>query len=446
MKQSFTTTSRFLNETVPMHWVHKRAPVWMTPFQGEPIPRLGAGLPSPKTPRTPAEIAFTLRTFPTEQAIFFPDTNFFSKAIDPLVWEALLSKRIAITPLVWEELQPWLTKPFYNQQVSDLVVDARAVRVSGLGSGDRLSMRPLSSHARDRIIFLDLDSDFRDYGYDYYMNLLEVRKLIGREILEELMTKHGSKYDDQMFVAECQKRYGERGLRVAKDALEKSESPTFSADEQLITMASLTAILAGHETFVLTWDTGVQEQYFKLQRLIINDYICNRAGQILASYPGAAPFRRVEVPPRGEIRVDKCRISKWENPIAGDSFQAAIADPGFYEHILPKHFRPVCTYCLLFGGHEKSLQVSEFCHCLECEITPLLQTKTNADGRNTDLHGILDCHIGSMEGGKMMVCLCENRITTCCGLRVSVFDKFAALNTEEQTSEYTFGRIIVPSF
>src|SRR5205823_6275916 len=124
---------------------------------------------------------------------------------------------------------------------------------------------------RDRIIFLELNGDFADYGYGYYFDLLALRRLVGREVWQEVRTRNpGATVAD--FNAECQKRYGERGLRVAKEVLRKGDSPTFLADEQLTVLAVLTAVLTGHHAVLLTRDLAVQEQFFKLFQLLVDDY------------------------------------------------------------------------------------------------------------------------------------------------------------------------------
>jgi hypothetical protein len=443
MKKNYTTTSRYLNDAKPIGWSHATVPpVWVTPFGMTPIPRLGCGLPSEKLDVSTTQLAAILRTFPQPQAIIFPDTNFFSRKIDKSIWDAVLTRRVAITPLVWQELQPWLKNPHYNHEIRDVVLEARESFDASQRCSDHLIRNPGNAPLHQRIIFLDVSDDFTKYGYDHYLSMLKVRKLVGREIDAELRAKHGQSYTKSQFNAACQQRFGERGFRVAKDALDKIDSPTFFADEQLIVMAAQTAVLSGQETFLLTWDTGVQEQYFKLHHLLIGDWCACCAGYAADAFPETLPLRRTVVPP--DRRDDPT------NPVCGDEIiTAMISQKDFQSEILVQDFSPVCTYCLLIGGDSNGLKVSEFAFCLEGQLTTVLEVKSLTNGQNTPSHGSRNCHVSGgpgFFGGQPfnMISLFHDRMTTVASVPISVIDAHAVLLNREQSFEHTYGSIIIP--
>ena len=432
-KKHYTPTSGYLDGKKPIavSRVHD-----FFNLQGRPSRRLTFSIPTPKLPTPSWDLAHRLRHFFPPNVIYFPDTNFFTKKISPLVWEAMLTKRIAITPMVAEELQPWLTTPFHNKWLRDIIIDARQ-RTTG-NSLERLALFNSSDLRHERIIFLDLDEHFLDYAYQYYFDLLSIRRLIGLEIAKELEAASGKPADEDTVNTELMRRYGDRGLRVGREAFAKAKSPTFLADEQMIVMAGLTAILSGHETALLTWDTAIQEQHHKLWQLIDADYVAHWSAEWAAQSTNIQEFQEV-------------RLGDQPNTIIGGENlkMMAVYRDGWNQAVLPQTFHPVFAGCLLIGGETRQMVVTPYVFCAEKEIKQLLRIKVKTEGKNTDRFGDCDC---CMAGGKPgpdgrmseHIFIFQPVMTTSCGVRLSAIDCHSALLTTEAIYRVVPSNIILP--
>jgi hypothetical protein len=268
-KKNYSVTSRYFDEKKPVFVKTTKH----FDINGRHFSRLSFGDAEARMDAPTWEFAHRIRNALPPNAIFFPDTNFFSRPMGRLVWEAVLEKRLAITPMIRQEIQPWLDRPDHNQETRDLIA-------ASIGSPRNPQKQLLNFDPRsplsERIILPSLNADFLDHGYQHYFNLLALRRLIGLELATEL----GLPPNLDAMTVELKRRFGDRGYLVSREAFTKGTRPNFLADEQMLVMAALTAVCTGHETVILTWDTAIQEQFRKLWHLIVGDYVAFCTGEV----------------------------------------------------------------------------------------------------------------------------------------------------------------------
>jgi hypothetical protein len=432
-KKNYSVTSRYFDEKKP---VFVKATKHFD-INGRHFSRLSFGDSEPRMDAPTWEFAHRIRKSLPANAIFFPDTNFFSRPMGRLVWDAIFEKRVAISPMIRQEIQPWLDRPVHNKQARDIIV-------SSIGSSQDSQKQLLSfdprSRLSERIIFPSLNADYLDHGYQFYFNLLAVRRLIGLELAAELRLPATL---DAM-TAELMRRFGDRGYLVSREVFTKGTKANFLADEQMIVMAALTALCTGHETVILTWDTAIQEQFRKLWHLMASDYVDYCTGEVVS--------RTMDITQVKELKNE----SGHEHLIVPDKVKAfLVPTAGFHERVLPPNPSPVLSICLTVGGELKSggkikyLRVTPDAFCAESYMAAFLRQKIANGGKNTNRFGECDCfvsHGNNLPDGRpaILVAVFEPKFLECCGMKLSTMDKHAALLTKELVYEHEMSRIIMP--
>src|ERR1035437_5612650 len=132
-KPNLTITSRFLEESRRIAVKRTPSPFPDPPPGRRPIGRLCFEGPSPKLDWPIADLAHAIAVDSLQDAVFFLDTNVFTKELDLALWNAFCTRRIIIVPAIWEELKPWLKTPFCNQAIRDSVVSAVQGQVARAG-------------------------------------------------------------------------------------------------------------------------------------------------------------------------------------------------------------------------------------------------------------------------------------------------------------------------
>jgi hypothetical protein len=168
-----------------------------------PIGRLHSKGPSPKLDWATSDLVDAISAS-QEDAIFFPDTGVFTRDLDVASWNALCARRILITPGVWTELLPWLKTPFCNKEIRNSVVAAVKNQV-GITDQSQTAIR-------SNVEVLLLNENFTNHGYEYYLKLLTLRKMMGPLATAVLTKKLGRAPTQDEFHAEVQSQFGERGF------------------------------------------------------------------------------------------------------------------------------------------------------------------------------------------------------------------------------------------
>jgi hypothetical protein len=289
------------------------------------------------------------------------------------------------------------------------------------------------------VIPIEINESFLPAGYEHYFNLLKLRRLIGKEIWEEV-TAANPVATEIDFNAVVQKRYGERGLRVAQDVLKKGSSPTFFADEELVVASFLTGILSGYHTVVLTRDIAIQEQYFKLWQMMVEDYRAhclawaakNHLAQFVRKIPNTTLFTPSTTPYTDFIVEEELETIQLKLEGAED-----VALPPV------ENVRGLVVSCYLFGGTQNSVTVSRFSGWLEREMTPLLMIKKAFDGRNTELFGdrnlSVGCHRDEQGNAACIGVIYRDKYIEKFGMRFRVLDVYRALVNQETSMRMLYG-------
>lgn len=371
-----TVTSRFFEERSP---VAERAVA--NPYPNPPAGRLAIGRlsfigPSPKRASTPEELARSIE-FSLPDADFFLDTNVFTRELDGTVWNALFKRRISIIPSVFKELMPWLKDPFCNKAIRENVLKSLKKQAGTIPSTDD------ESTIRNVRVLLDPDMvDFVSHGWDYYFRLLALRKLMGPLAKSALTKQLGRAPHPNEFHAEIQGHFGERGALLARKGLDAFESDNLFTDERLVLSAVFNAVLHGSETFIVTRDPDLLEQYVKILCLIKEHYRAMFAAERYADDTSSMDFMETPVENDGEA----IPIFKGATYLRFESDDVAF-DP------LPPRFTFVNIYCMLLGGSQSDLKVTSCAFCAEREIARLLLLKAKTGGLSTDRFNGRNCLI-----------------------------------------------------
>ncbi|HKN21719.1 MAG TPA: hypothetical protein VJX73_09895 [Terracidiphilus sp.] len=351
-------------------------------------------------------------------ATFFLDTNVLTKKLDPEVWNALCSRRMLITPGVFKELLPWLRKPFCNPAIRDSVVHALRVQV-GLERMSQDSTLP-------KIDVLLVDDEHRRHAYQYYLNLLALRKAMGPWAFAVLTKRLGRDPTQDELVAELQRNLGERALHMAMKGIAANSLPNKLADEELVVLAMLTAILKGSEVFILTRDQDVLEQYFKLTCHIKEHYRATLVAEKYASNPSAMDFREI-CPTTAELQT---------SPFEGPSVLQLRTTDAEFNPLRPEHHF-VNFYCLLLGGESPNLKATFANFGAETEIAQTLRIKAATNGLDTDRLGGRNCIIETSpltpQNHEVLVTIGkEKKVTVGEEIEIIFSDLYNTLHSHEQ--------------
>jgi hypothetical protein len=129
-------------------------------------------------------------------------------------------------------------------------------------------------------------SSFRQYGHDYYVNLLALRKRLGVVAHRDLQAALGREPSDSELKRYLSETLHARDVVLAFKGWKHQGARNYLADEELVVTSVMTAILTGRETVILTRDTDVFEQFVKLVGLMVSDYWCSRFADFVRHFSG----------------------------------------------------------------------------------------------------------------------------------------------------------------
>ncbi|MBN1590842.1 MAG: hypothetical protein JW888_15120 [Pirellulales bacterium] len=296
--------------------------------------------------------------------VFFLDSSFLHRREIPVeIFDALLSRKIAITSLIWGEMQDWIADPFANASFRDVLVNAKRK-----GSSSVLFLDPEEWPA-------EICETVR-----YYVSLLSARKYLARHLRREYAEKHETELSIEKLTSIIQSSVGDRGFVLAKKGLRDYGKPNFSADEDLVVAGVTHAILTGHETVILTRDRDPLEQFRKFGYLLDTHY----RSSLIAEAFSDTPENLLEQVSPGETPHDCVE--------PGDR---CILDlpPRFTEWVLPRNASPVTVDCHRLAGDGERMKIASLRFGFQREMLRLLEIKGKTGGRNTDLLDGRNCHL-----------------------------------------------------
>ncbi len=277
-KPNYTITSRYRAQKAPRGK--------MTVAPGEFVTsRLSISLPVPKETWTYEKLAQNIDAAPSG-TLFFLDTSIYKYERNELLWDALLKRDIVIPPMIHSEFVDWRNDPWGNDRIHRAVLVSEFVSWSGLQLGDN---RELAPGVRCPQI-LPIGPRYKAHGYDYWFNLLSLRKLWGADTWRYLEAKLGREPTRPEFVPEIQRQLGPRGLMLADEGQKKYQSRNLLTDEQLVVSAIISGIVRKHDICILTKDADVEEQFYKCAALLVRQYEAMIVGNYYSANPDKLNF------------------------------------------------------------------------------------------------------------------------------------------------------------
>jgi hypothetical protein len=328
-----------------------------------PVPRLSWDIGGVADECSDETFARSIEESALPDAQFYLDTCFItSREIDCLLWSALLRKSIVITTGVWRELQPWLVDPFVNRRFRDLLLEATDV-------GHPAIRFESQTHSDPRL----------EAATQFYVQLLGFRKKVVKILGNTLYAELGREATPTELQQRVQTVVQDRGLTLAQKGEKAYGTPNFQTDEAALVGAVVSAVSTGRETTVLTRDSDMVEQFYKLMYLIDTHY---RSRAIGAAYL-KQPLNFIESPlPTGMPYFDTCFRS-------GKLISLPVAAS---ERFLSSDHEFVMVHVHRFSPEATSTALQSIGFCAERQMLPLLLDKGFTRGKNTAVLGASNVH------------------------------------------------------
>lgn len=192
--------------------------------------------------------------------------------------------------------------------------------------------------------------------------------------------------------------------------------------------AVLTGILRGCDIYVLTSDTDMEEQCYKLLSVMNSHYQAMLVGEWYASHPEAMAFTPMRL------------SGKQSGGYEGDVVLVYPMPRKEFVRMLPQNPRPVYITCLLIGGDGHNLKLTRTTFCAEMEMASLLRMKMATGGLNTNKFGKQNIYVelttfNHTEPGYLIYIGKENRMMLA-SQEFNVQDAGNILTCNERTSRY----------
>ncbi len=344
-----------------------------------PMLRLSFGDLTPKEDRSIPELFRQIAGGPLNCQWIFPDTNVLTTAIQPGFWGIGQGRYLAFPEMTIAELSGWMTNPFHNAYLHSWFLRAvRLCQAEPVTEGGCYRVAKVLGTVSNTLVPFSLaiadKNSLKRFGYDYYVNLLSVRKRLGIAVARELQGKRGRAPTDAELKVHLNNRYHPRIASIALKGWKDQGKRNYLADEELVVTAALTAILSGTETLTLTWDTDVFDQFAKLMECLAADYACFRFSEVLYHNPDGCLTQQMDVP-----RAPKSRFG-----FVGDKVEHVVMPYAGAERLPPSDYTPVQSFCVLLGNNCVEPKVSTVKFCLEKEMAYMLNVKGRTRGLNTD--------------------------------------------------------------
>jgi len=335
----------------------------------------------------------------TRGSILIPDTGFVSTTIQPFFWKAAAERSLGFSQATVAELSGWLSDPHHNKYLDSWLprslreCEAAELPVQSLFRSTRV-MGPVGNVLADFTVAVAERSRFQQFGYDYYVNMLSLRKRLGIAAYSELQDRLGREPSEPELKCHLNNEYHARVSSLAFKGWKDREKRNYLADEELVVTAVMTAVVTGRDTIILTRDTDVFDQFAKLIELLVADYWCHRFADVRYLNPVGCPMYPMKFPPElGE-----------EYGLLGDSFEHVVVPQEEVDALPPYRASRVNAYCFLLGNSCLDPKISEAGVCLEREMGHLLVVKGLTGGKNSKHFGDKNMILGmKADDGKVGV-------------------------------------------
>jgi hypothetical protein len=373
-KRKRTITGTHFVEKRPIRELTQEAPIHPIPEGRKYIARMGWNFnPGVRFEVTAEQVAIMIRDSALPDAVFFLDTCFLRAPLDDRIWDALLTKQVAIPRLVGDELTDWMASPGCNQATAAVV-------------------RRRLEQGSDRVIRTFRFEQYQRHAYEYYCPLLLLRKLKGKQWAIEFEDARGRRPTKEEFFAGFKrlgKAYDDRAARIAWKGACDYDRKNYAADEQTVTMAVLHALMTGRETTILTRDHDLMDQFYKLIFLVDTHY---RSMLFAAKYV-ASPQ---EFTSQSKRTICEGNPDFFDDRFVGDEdvfMRPNLPTDSLWRSLLPAESDFVNIGCMWFGDGPEVLQTAEMTFCADRKMVEVLRTKADTSGLNTTFLGGKNCHI-----------------------------------------------------
>ena len=312
-------------------------------------------------------LAHIIRTEPGDQ-VFVPDTCFFTAhEIPDEFWDALMTKRVAVTTEVYSELEPWRRSPRCNAKM--------VTPIASKENSDGPPIVPADGPHWGRYWTL---------ARQYYSTLLSSRKDRALKLVDDFRAENGRDPTREELQQLLQNNGTDRDFRLMRKAIESGAGPNWWTDELLVTAALQIGVYSGTPTSILTRDHDVFDQFERLCSLVTMDYQAYLFGECFRTYSDR--FRCVPMPddPVVNAYFDASESFLVSKPVPADEFTGWL---------FPSRYRPATISCALFAGPPGETTVEVLTFNAEQEISHMMRVKGRTLGRSSDLPDGLNCHV-----------------------------------------------------
>lgn len=381
-----------------------------------PMARLTIGAMTDKEERSIRELYNYITRGPLNPRFIFPDRGFVTTTVQQQFWELGNQRVIAFPEIMVAELTGWIGVPFRNSYLHSWLPRAfEKCRTDARKDGPLYIANVLGlvfNRLQPFNVAVLNKADMLPYGYDYYVQLLSVRKRVGIRVAKDLHAELVREPTEIELRNRLQRDFDTRIVPIAFKGWEGRGKRNFMADEELVVSAVITAIMTGQHTMVITRDNDVFDQFTKLFELIVADYFCLRFADVLRYNPNT-PMQPTLIEHEEFTITDSVVISRDD-----------------MEGLPPYEHTPVHCFCALVGSHCTDPKISIAGYCLEKEMNRLLLTKTETGGKNTSHFPGKNVAGGDWHGEKghgSLFVRCEEKLRDYEGVSVTYRDLQRAL-------------------
>lgn len=415
-KPNSTQAARHFTTSAPIEeqYVLPPHPTWN---YSRPMKRLTIGVITPKESRSIYNLWELITRRQIDCRLVFPDTGFITTEVQQQFWELGTDKIFLFSEMTTAELSGWINNPIHNEYLHAWLPRAlEACKTSGDTDGPIRRTKALGTICNKLIPFwvgVLTKSEMNAYGYDYYVDLLSLRKRLGIRVANELRKELGREPQEREVRDRLNRDYHPRVMPIAIEGWKKAGARNYTADEEMIVSSVISAVVTGQSSMILTRDTDVFDQFIKMFELMTAQYMCYRFGEVRAANPDGVPM--------GPLTVTKSDDSEF----LGNTIEHAVIPQSEADRLPPYSHTPVHCYCVLVGNHAKDPRISIAGYCLETEMAGLLHVKGKTGGKNTYRFPGKNISIGTHQtDGRIgiLFALGEERMIDYEGVRVSIID------------------------
>ena len=392
-KPNKTPVARQLGTNKPLMVRHclPPSPTWN---YENPMARLSYGVMSAKESRSIRSLIELMSDGPLASEYIFPDTGFITTEIQDDFWNICDGRAIVFPEIIAAELSGWLQNPLHNTGLHSWL--SRAIAKCEVSPEVQKPFRwghvmaSIGQQLNPKHVGVMDRRSMSEYGFNYYVDLLSIRKRHGIRVARQLNEKLGRPPEEVEMHNELQRVCDERIAPLGFKGWQDHGKRNFTADEELVVSAAINAVMTGQTSTILTRDNDVFEQFAKLMEALTGNYMCFYFGLARHFHSENVPMKAIPVnSPPGSVEL-----------FLGPSIENIVIPEKESRNLLPDSYTPVHCFCVLVGNTCDDPKVSIAGYCLEKEMQEMLFTKAITNGKNSSYFGNRNVVMGSNYNAK----------------------------------------------